>query len=182
MRKIIAVGGVPGTGKTTLFRKFMEGKTFEKVVPIKLLPALYSAELDLYILGKYEEGEIYAGTDTTSMAVQPAAQEFAASTTSNILYEGDRIFNQSFLEFAMDLPEVDLQIIFLNAPQPLLEQRYSDRGSNQSETFLKGRYTKYNNILGNFDLMSYITEFSNTNLQEQAIILQFLHEKLSIEA
>ena len=182
MRKIIAVGGVPGTGKTTLFRKFMEGKTFEKVVPIKLLPALYSAELDLYILGKYEAGEIYAGTDTTSMAVQPAAQEFAASTTSNILYEGDRIFNQSFLEFAMDLSEVDLQIIFLNAPQPLLEQRYSDRGSNQSETFLKGRYTKYNNILGNFDLMSYITEFSNTNLQEQAIILQFLHEKLSITA
>jgi RNase adaptor protein for sRNA GlmZ degradation len=181
MRKIIAVGGVPGTGKTTLFRKFMEGKTFEKVVPIKLLPALYSAELDLYILGKYEAGEIYAGTDTTSMAVQPAAQEFAASTTSNILYEGDRIFNQSFLEFAMDLPDVDLQIIFLNAPQTLLEQRYSDRGSNQSETFLKGRYTKYNNILGNFDLMSYITEFSNTNLQEQAIILQFLHEKLSIE-
>jgi cytidylate kinase len=68
MRKIIAVGGVPGTGKTTLFRKFMEGKTFDKVEPVKLMPALYSAELDLYILGKYEEGEIYAGTDKLSMA------------------------------------------------------------------------------------------------------------------
>ena len=182
MRKIIAIGGVPGTGKTTLFRKFMEGKTFEKVEPVKLMPALYSAELDLYILGKYDEGEIYAGTDKLSMACQPNIQEFAASTTSNILYEGDRIFNQSFLEFAMDLPDVDLQIIFLNASQPLLEQRYSDRGSNQSETFLKGRNTKYNNLLGNFDLMSYITEFPNTNMQEQAIILQFLHEKLSIGA
>lgn len=178
MRKLIAVGGSPGTGKTTLFRKFMESHTWEKVEPKKMLPALYCKELDLYVLGKYEDGETFAGTDRLSMAVQPVATEFVKETTSNVLFEGDRIFNQSFLEMCMDLQGVDLQVVFLKVPKDMLEQRYKDRGSDQSETFLKGRETKYSNLLSNFDLMSYITEFANTNLEEQAKVLAFLEKHL----
>ena len=174
MRKLIAVGGSPGTGKTTLFRKFMEGKNFQPIEPAKLVSAMYCAELDLYVLGKYEEGEVFAGTDRLSMAVQPAVSEWIASHNCNVLFEGDRIFNQSFLEFAMGLPDTDLQVVFLNAPKEVLEQRYKDRGSDQSEQFLRGRETKYNNLLSNFDLMPYITEFANTNLEEQAKVLTFL--------
>lgn len=179
MRKLIAVGGQPGTGKTTLFRKFMEGYTWEKVEPKKMLPALYCKELDLYILGKYEDGETFAGTDRLSMAVQPVATEFVKETTSHVLFEGDRIFNQSFLEMAMDLKDVDLQVVYLKVPDATLKQRYVDRGSDQSETFLKGRATKYSNLLSNFDLMSYITEFANTNLEEQAKVLAFLDKHLA---
>jgi broad-specificity NMP kinase len=178
MRKLIAVGGSPGTGKTTLFRKFMEGKTWEKVEPKKMLPAMYCKELDLYVLGKYEDGETFAGTDRLSMAVQPIAQGFLTETKSNILFEGDRIFNQSFLEFAMGLPNTDLQVVFLKAPKTILEARYKDRGSDQSEQFLKGRETKYSNLLSNFDLMPYITEFNNTNLEEQGKVLAFLENQL----
>jgi broad-specificity NMP kinase len=178
MRKFIAVGGSPGTGKTTLFRKFMEGKNWERVEPKKMLPALYCKELDLYVLGKYEDGETFAGTDRLSMAVQPIAQSFVSECQSNILFEGDRIFNQSFLEFAMGLPNTDLQVVFLKAPKTILEARYKDRGSDQSEQFLKGRETKYSNLLSNFDLMPYITEFDNTNLEEQGKVLAFLEKHL----
>ena len=180
MRKIIAVGGQPGTGKTTLFRKFMEGKNWEKVEPKKMLPALYSKELDLYILGKYEDGETFAGTDRLSMAVQPIAQEFVKETTSNILFEGDRIFNQSFLEFVMNTQGVDLQVVYLKVPDSTLKERYIERGSDQSETFLKGRATKYSNLLSNFELMPYITEFSNTNLEEQGKVLAFLENNFKM--
>jgi broad-specificity NMP kinase len=176
-RKVIAVGGQPGTGKTTLFRKLMEGYTWEKVEPKKMLPAMYCKELDLYVLGKYEEGETFAGTDRLSMAVQPVAQSFVTECTSNILFEGDRIFNQSFLEFVMSLPNVDLQVVYLKAPKEVLQQRYADRGSDQSEQFLKGRETKYSNLLSNFDLMPYITEFNNTNLEEQGKVLAFLEKQ-----
>jgi broad-specificity NMP kinase len=179
-RKLIAVGGSPGTGKTTLFRKFMEGKNFVPVEPAKLVSAMYCAELDLYILGKYEEGEVFAGTDRLSMAVQPAVTEWIASHNCNVLFEGDRIFNQSFLEFAMGLPNTDLQVVFLNAPKAVLEQRYKDRGSEQSEQFLRGRETKYNNLLSNFELMSYITEFANTNLDEQGKVIAFLENHLKM--
>lgn len=177
-RKLIAVGGSPGTGKTTLFRKYMEDKVFQPVEPAKLVTAMYNTDRDLYILGKYEEGEVFAGTDRLSMAVQPALTEWIASHNCNILFEGDRVFNQSFLEFAMGLPNTELHIVFLNAPKDVLEQRYKDRGSDQSEQFLRGRETKYSNLLSNFDLMSYITEFANTNLEEQAKVLAFLEGQL----
>ena len=146
--------------------------------PAKLVSAMYNPDLDLYVLGKYEDGEVFAGTDRLSMAVQPAVQEWIASHNCNVLFEGDRIFNQSFLEFAMSLPDTDLQIVFLSAPKTVLEQRYKDRGSDQSEQFLRGRETKYNNLLSNFDLMPYITEFANTNLEEQAKVLAFLEGQL----
>jgi len=178
VRKIIAVGGRPGTGKTTLFRKYMEGKNFHPVEPAKLVSANYESSRDLYILGKYEEGETFAGTDRLSMAVQPALQEWIASHNCNVLFEGDRVFNQSFLEFAMELPDTELHVVYLKAPEDTLKERYADRGSDQSEQFLRGRETKYNNLLSNFELMSYTTEFNNTNLDEQAKILAFLDKQL----
>ena len=177
-RKIIAVGGQPGTGKTTLFRKYMEGKDWIVGEPAKLVSASYNVERDLYILGKYEEGETFAGTDRLSMAVQAPLQEWIASNNCNILFEGDRVFNQSFLEFCMGLPNTELQVVYLKAPKDLLEQRYKDRGSDQSEQFLRGRETKYSNLLSNFELMPYITEFANTNLEEQAKVLAFLDKHL----
>jgi len=179
-RKLIAVGGQPGTGKTTLFRKFMEGKDWMDVSPVKLVNASYNTERDLYILGKYEEGETFAGTDRLSMAVQPEMQKWIQTHNCNILFEGDRIFNQSFLEFAMGLPNTDLQVVYLKAPKEILEQRYTDRGSDQSEQFLRGRETKYSNLLSNFELMPYITEFSNTNLEEQGKVLAFLESNLKM--
>ena len=177
-RKIIAVGGQPGTGKTTLFRKYMEGKNWVVGEPAKLVSASYNVDRDLYILGKYEEGETFAGTDRLSMAVQPPLQEWIASNNCNILFEGDRVFNQSFLEFCMGLPNTDLQVVYLKTPKDLLEQRYKDRGSDQSEQFLRGRETKYSNLLSNFELMPYITEFNNTNLEEQGKVLAFLEGQL----
>jgi len=178
-RKIVAVGGSPGTGKTTLFRKFMEDKKWVETAPAKLVVASYNTDKDLYILGKYEEGETFAGTDRLSMAVQPPLQEWIASNNCNILFEGDRVFNQSFLEFCMGLPNTELVVVYLKAPKEILEQRYKDRGSDQSEQFLRGRETKYSNLLSNFDLMSYITEFANTNLEEQGKVLAFLEKQFN---
>jgi len=179
VRKLIAVGGQPGTGKTTLFRKFMEDKKWIECEPAKLVSAMYNEEIDLYILGKYQEGETFAGTDRLSMAVQPEVQKWIQTHNCNVLFEGDRIFNQSFLEFAMGLDQTELQVVYLKAPKDILEQRYKDRGSDQSEQFLRGRETKYSNLLSNFELMPYITEFNNTNLEEQGKILAFLEKHLA---
>jgi broad-specificity NMP kinase len=178
VRKIIAVGGVPGTGKTTLFREFMKDYEWQDVNPADLVYASYNQENDLYLLGKYQEGEVFAGTDRLSMAVQPKLQEWIQHHNCNIIFEGDRVFNQSFLEFCMNLPDTELVVIYLKTPQDILEQRYKDRGSDQSEKFLRGRETKYSNILSNFELMSYISEFNNTNLQEQSEVLDFIRQKI----
>lgn len=171
MRKIMAVIGSPGTGKTTLTRKFMEGLEWDKQELVKLVPSMYNAKHDLHVIGKYEDGEIFAGTDKLSLAVQPEAIKFFKETKSNIYFEGDRLSTMSFLEFCSELPETELSIILMKAPIEVLSERYKERGSEQSEVFLKGRATKYANIETNFDLASFITEEVNADLDDQARIL-----------
>jgi broad-specificity NMP kinase len=171
MRNVMSVCGVPGTGKTTLFREFMKNYTWERVEPVKLLTAEYCKELDLFVLGKYDDGEVFAGTDKLSMAVMPVAIEWMSTHSSNVLFEGDRLGSNKFLSFLSELPDTILHILILSANNSTLLQRYAERGSDQSETFLKAKDTKISNINGNFELMEYITEFKNENIDDQLTIL-----------
>lgn len=175
MKKIIAVGGVPGTGKTSLFRRFISQHTWEKVEPIKLLSALYCKELDLYVFGKYEEGELFAGTDRLSMACQPNVTEFVKNTSSNIIFEGDRLTNNKFYTMLMDLPNIKLKVIFLEVSNTTLKQRYIERGSDQSETFLQSRETKISNLSKNFDLFEHLETFTNETIEDQSKILDCMN-------
>ena len=98
MKNIIAVGGEPATGKTTLMWRIIDSVTdWQKIEPKKTLSAIRSESLDLTILGKYDRGLEFAGTDRLSMSVQPAATEFIKEATGNILFEGDRLFNRKFI-------------------------------------------------------------------------------------
>lgn len=169
--KIIAIGGEPGAGKTTLMKKIIE---YYKVQPeydaFKLVP--YLRKDNVYILGKYEEGETFAGTDRMSMAVQPEAVKFLASlpTDSIVLYEGDRLFNNSFLEHCNE--NYDLQIIYLKTDKEVRQERYKERGSNQNETWLQGRETKVANILTNMTLMFITNTYVNNNEEEQKHVFE----------
>lgn len=178
MRKIIAVAGQPGTGKTTLFREFMKNYTWEKQEPLKMLPVMYCKDLDLYVLGKYEEGELFAGTDRLSMAVQPIAQEFVQNCKSNILFEGDRLTNFKFYDFLLT-QDAKVEFIVLTVSDETMKQRYKDRGSDQSDTFLKGRETKIGNILNNFEYMDVTTVYKNETHDDQRVILDHIVGVLS---
>ena len=179
-RKILACCGRPGSGKTTLFRKFMEDKVFEDMQLVKLVPSMYCKELDLHIIGKYEDGEVFAGTDRLSMAVMPAAVEFVQTVQSNIIFEGDRLTSGKFLELLNGLPNTEFKLIVISADDKILQERYDDRGSNQSEQFLSGRVTKINNITSNMELMFVTDNFVNNNFDDQQKILDCINNFLEI--
>lgn len=182
MRKLICIGGLPATGKTTIVKKFLEGKQLKRVEPRKLLVAMYDAEYDLYILGDYSDpNEKFPGLDRLSMAVQPEAIKFLKETQSNILFEGDRLFTASFLEAAVelvDLNKLELKILLLNVNKLLVEERHKNRADTQTEKFLKGRQTKYDNINNSLILMDYITEMTNNNQEELKQIVNWLRLEL----
>ena len=176
MRKILAVAGQPGTGKTTLFRRFIAQHSWSVVEPKKTLNAMYCKELDLYILGKYAEGELFAGTDRLSMSVQPMADEFLRETNSNVLFEGDRLTNGKFYDMLLSLTDTEVNFLVLTAQNSTLQARYAERGSNQSDTFLRGRETKIAKILSNFDYRPNIVEMHNENLTDQDRVFDFMNQ------
>jgi len=171
--KVIAIGGNPGSGKSTLMKRVIEYYTPEKKYnEFKLVP--YLQNNNIYILGKYDDGEVFSGTDRMSMAVQPEAIKFLASLPADsiVLYEGDRLFTASFLEDCAE--KYDLKIIHLSTSSEVREERYKQRGSNQNVTWLQGRESKINNILSNLSLMFFVDSFDNNDHFEQEIVFQSL--------
>jgi len=179
-RKIIAIGGVPGSGKTTLVKNFMEGYSWVECKPSKLIVSMYNKDNDLHIFGSYKDEEIYAGTDRLSMAVQPEIKKWITNESFNFIFEGDRLFNSTFLEFLKTL-NCDLYIVFLKCKDEVLKRRYSQRGSNQSSTFLKGRWTKQRKLKFNFKLMMDTFNFENETVDDQFKILDFLKTKMELK-
>lgn len=163
---VIAIGGEPGAGKSTLMKRLIDHyKPTPKYDAVKLVPYLQAG--NLYILGKYEEGEVFSGTDRMSMAVQPEAVKFLATLPEDatVMYEGDRLFNSSFLEHCN--ANYVLKVIYLGTHPQVRQQRYKDRGSEQNETWLRGRETKVANILSNMELMWVTERYWNDTLEQQ---------------
>lgn len=144
MPNLIAIGGQPAVGKTTLVKKFFtEYKTW-KSFKYKKLYGHYNEELNLIILGKYSKSEMFSGTDKLSMAVQPDFDEFLdlKDLDYNVLFEGDRLFNLKSLKRAKELK--DLHVFIVESVHT--KTRHIDRNDSQTEKFIKGRVTKVNNI------------------------------------
>ena len=110
--KLVGVIGEPATGKTALMRTVLS-KLPNRYTKFKygLLRGRSYAD-GLYVLGIYNEGEPFAGTDRLSMAVQPYAIKFlkAIEPDATIVFEGDRLTREGFL---MAVPYESLQLFVL---------------------------------------------------------------------
>jgi hypothetical protein len=178
MVNVIAIGGEPASGKTTLMFKLIdEADDWIVCKPRKLLDAMYSKKLNLYILGKYESGDnVFQGTDRLSMAVQPDAMNFFydlnyEAVDINVIFEGDRLFNGKLLEYLQELFPDTFKVLILKASDEIKEQRHIDRNDNQDEKFKNSRKTKIENIMSSLTLMGNIQIMKNESYEDQKKIL-----------
>src|SRR5579859_7796787 len=103
---LVAVIGAPATGKTTLFREVIKRTGGElKWWKEKAGTVVFhrNSKTKAVILGDYSKPGAFAGTDRLSMSVQPWAELFVEKRLKSdepcaILFEGDRLGNNSFLD------------------------------------------------------------------------------------
>jgi dephospho-CoA kinase len=146
---IIAIGGLPAVGKSTLLKELKKKleKEYGKLQIYKY--GLVKGECygkKVFIFGTYDRK--FGGTDTLSMAVQPIAERFLKTMKDKnvvILYEGDRLFNSKFLSHILECG-YENNMYMLIAPPETLEERHIERGDTQSDSWKQGRKTKYQNI------------------------------------
>lgn len=185
MIRVIAIGGEPATGKTSLmFKLISQADDWKHCKPEKLLDAMYSKKLNLYILGKYEnDGNTFQGTDRLSMAVQPDALKFFTSLayesntnnhSVNVIFEGDRLFNGKMLDSLSELFPESFKILILSVKDKTLDQRHIDRKDDQDDKFKNSRKTKISNISSSLVLMDYIEIMENETIADQKNIIDYI--------
>ena len=167
--KMIYMIGLPGSGKTTVMRKFMSEYEWKNDKPADLLDTQISSKNKLRVLGKYEDDQVFGGTDRLSMAVAPKAIEWLQNNLTsdeNIVGEGDRLNNQKFFETCGDR----LTILHLTVSDEERKRRYKERGSDQSEKFIQTVKTKCKNIIEKFGDQQ--TLFG----VEKGVVVEMVHE------
>ena len=145
-RKAIALIGVPAVGKTTIMRQFLK-RINAKPQKVGHIPLLRSTTA--VVLGVYDEGETFAGTDRMSMSIQPKVEEFLSKEwKGHVVFEGDRLGNLSFFRYVSKLPDTDLFVFVVTAKPETVTARHHQRKDCQTQTFLQSRATKVNNLKG----------------------------------
>ena len=77
-----------------------------------------------YVLGIYQENELFAGTDKLSMAVQPDAIKFIKNKEfKHLLIEGDRLFKPSFIKECYNVTN-NVRVIILKVGEMTLKNRH----------------------------------------------------------
>ena len=74
----------------------------------------------------------------------------------------------------------DIECIYIKATQSTLDERHVSRADNQDDKFLNSRKTKLANILSNFELMPYITEFDNNDEGDRDRLVDLILGKLDV--
>jgi guanylate kinase len=180
-RKVVCVFGEPAVGKSTLFKKIINDiGNFESKKELKIVCGLLNINKNLFIMGKYEEGETFPGTDKLSMSVQPSAVQYIKSTSHNFLIEGDRLSNKKFFCELLEDENIELILVMLRVSEKTLKERHIKRGDNQDDKFLRSRLTKCNNIMNTFSRHSSFNFFYNENEEQQQEIYNFILKKLGI--
>jgi deoxyadenosine/deoxycytidine kinase len=183
--KIIGIGGMPCTGKTTLMlalKDEISKNEFwykEKYGLLDYLvihsTKLYRYKL-VYILGKYyyNNQEIYRCTDKLSMAVINDSERFLVEKKNKnciILFEEDRLFCNRFISTIYNTAKDFLLINLYISSEEFYKRRAGreENEINQSNVFLRSRFTKYKNMC---NLFTFIRSMPNNDIKEQKLIIE----------
>lgn len=132
--------GIPGAGKSAALARALAdvtARTYDQPIPYLRYPGGVQ-------LGRQRSR--FAGTDALAMNIQPAVLDWLeACAYWLVIGEGDRLGNAAFFAAVQRLGW-NLRVALLDTPPEVAAERRLQRGSQQSEAWLKGRLTKIANL------------------------------------
>lgn len=148
---VIGVGGLPATGKSSLILSAVRqvgGWGLFRSFAIGPVRGYMAPSLQLMLLGVYDQRG-FPGTDRLSMSVQEPIIDLIHGLVGNsslnvqrVLFEGDRLFNLSFVQQVHSNPRIEMKMFVLTADDVALNGRRARRFSAQDESWITGRQTK----------------------------------------
>jgi dephospho-CoA kinase len=167
-KRIIAIGGEPASGKSTLMKYILKQYKPLKTFKYGLVRGLYNKENNLYFLGIYDNS-VFCGTDKLSMAVQPHFLKLIKELPqATFVFEGDRLFNQSLFD------KQECEIVVLNVTDKTKKERHEQRNDNQSDQFKRSKKTKIKNILSKNKVTILNNDTEKDNQEAKKTILNLI--------
>lgn len=165
--RVVGIGGEPATGKSSVMWTILKTLSKEekpRLFKCGMVRGMYFEVQKILVVGIYEDGQKFAGTDRLSMAVQPEFLKMLHVEQlpfDKILLEGDRLFTGSAIR---EVGERGKWFILRASPDELF-RRHLERHDTQTEKFLAGRATKYMNILAEFPAVKILN--NNTRAEQE---------------
>lgn len=155
MKTVIYIGE-PGTGKSTLMReKLADLRATEQDEFVKECGISYHIfrEQKTIILGQYEDGVVFCGSDRWSKSAPPKFRQWITDNQEvyngwTIYGEGERISNNPTLTHLQQ--ETEFNLICLKVSDEELERRRQARNNTQNESWMKGMRTRIVNLCNSF--------------------------------
>ena len=157
--RVVGIGGLPASGKSTLVKAVVNAlggwEQFRRVNadPIR---GYMMDESGLLIIGLYGQ-ETYCGTDRLSMNLQAPTLSLLSDAAGNpalgirrVLFEGDRLFTESFVWGIQEDSRISLHMMILETGPKVLARRRRKRLSFQNEGWIAGRETKLKRLAARF--------------------------------
>lgn len=174
---VIAIVGVPGVGKTALMQSYLATLAEEwKPFQCGLIRGREYTTLSLHVLGKYQDGEIFAGTDRLSMAMQRDVPAYFRYFHGSILAEGARVTTHPFFNCALAAGK-QVVLIELVGDLSTIAQRRTAR-SQQKATWVKGQTTRIHHVIRAFMYRVLFYRWDNTTPEALAHNIEQLQEVL----
>lgn len=149
IEQMIYLCGAPGVGKSTLSAELTSGwdRVLDRTHPVP------HSRLNSRVNGRTFGVELgvprpdFPGTDALAMDIGPRALQFMATSFVHFgLGEGSRLATRPFLGGLVQRG-ARLLLVSLTAPQELLDERWTARGSKQNPSWRKGAATRARHLV-----------------------------------
>lgn len=138
MRSVLFIVGPPGVGKTTLVRAVLG-------MPLAFIEKpKWTLAVGMCAAGHYK-GETFDGADRVPYNGVDEALKYWEKELQDrrvTIFDGDRFSYPKVVERLCKATDVSPKCVILRASNAALTERRAQRGSNQNESWMKGRVTK----------------------------------------